>query len=79
MIQLIDKQGKTFYMKIYGEDCVFMGTALFLSSRFMPLTPKVKGSTLHWYVNRKYVSYNQIKDAICTQSNLLTPNKQLIV
>jgi len=46
-----------------------MGTALFLSDRFLPLTPKVKGSALHWYVNRKYVSYNQIKKSI-TQPNL---------
>jgi len=69
MIQLIEKQGKVFYINIYGIDCIFMGTALFLADRFLPLTPKVKGSTLHWYVNRKYVSYNQIKKSI-NQTNL---------
>lgn len=70
MVQLIDKQGKIFYMKIYGIDCIFMGTVLFLSGRFIPLTPKVKGSTLHWYINRRYISYNQIKHSI-TKTNQL--------
>jgi len=52
-------------MKIYGDYFFFSGTALFAANKFIPLKPKVKGSTLHWYVNRKYVSYNQIKKAIC--------------
>ena len=68
MIQLIKKQGKEFYIKIYGDYFFFSGTALFAANKFIPLKPKVKGSTLHWYVNRKYVSYNQIKKAICNPS-----------
>lgn len=64
MIQLIDKQKGKFYIKIHGVDCVFMPMELFVDYQFLPLNKIVKGSTLGWYVNRKFVSYNQIKNTI---------------
>jgi hypothetical protein len=64
MIQLIDKQGKIFYMEIYGASCSLIGIDLYIGNSFIPLPPKIKGSVLHWYVNSKYVSYNQLKKAI---------------
>ena len=30
----------------------------------LPIAKKVKGSTLGWYVNRRWVSYNQLRNAI---------------
>lgn len=51
-------------MKIHGVDCVFMPMELFTDNNFLPNKKTVKGSTLGWYVNRKFVSYNQIRDAI---------------
>lgn len=64
MIQITDIQDKKFYMKINNVDCVFMPMCLFVVNKFLPLIPKIKGSTLCWYVGRKYVSYNQIKREI---------------
>lgn len=51
-------------MKINGWDCIFMPMCLFANRQFLPLSPKVKGSTLGWYVNRKFVSYKQLKKVI---------------
>lgn len=51
-------------MIIHGSECVFMPMDLFLANSLFPLSAKVKGSTLGWYVNRRFVSYNQIRSAI---------------
>lgn len=64
MIQLIKKEAGIFYINIHGIECVFIPMCLFTNKQLLPIKPKVKGSTLHWYVNRKYISYNQIKKAI---------------
>lgn len=55
-------------MIIHGIECVFMPMELFVENKFLPLLPKVKGSTLGWYVNRKWVSYNQIKKIILSSN-----------
>lgn len=51
-------------MEIYGASCSLIGIDLYIGNSFIPLPPKIKGSVLHWYVNSKYVSYNQLKKAI---------------
>lgn len=51
-------------MKIHGINCVLMPMELFVDYQFLPLNKIVKGSTLGWYVNRKFISYWQIKKAI---------------
>jgi DNA mismatch repair ATPase MutL len=65
MIQLSHIQDKSFYINIHGEDCVFIPMDLFLNNLFpLPKHTKKNRNILYWYVNRKYVSYNQIKKAI---------------
>lgn len=64
MIQLIEKQKGKFCMIIHGVNCVFMPMELFINNQLLPLTKKIKGSTLGWYIKRKFVSYNQIKKTI---------------
>ena len=75
MIQLIEKQKGKFCIKIHGVDCVFIPMELFAGCQFMPLDKKLKGSTLGWYVRRKFVSYNQIKKAITDSEPAVGINK----
>ncbi len=63
MIQLIEVQDNKFYMNIYNTPCVFIPMELFTYNSIIPVPAKVKGSTLGWYVNRKWVSYNQVVKA----------------
>ena len=51
-------------MNINGVQCEFIPMVLFTGESIMPVPAKVKGSTYGWYINRKWVSYNQIKKAI---------------
>lgn len=51
-------------MNIHNIPCTFIPFTLFKDSDIIPISPKVKGSTLGWYVNRRWVSYNQIRNAI---------------
>lgn len=53
-------------MNIHNIPCTFIPITLFKDSDIIPISPKVKGSTLGWYVNRRWVSYNQIRNAIKT-------------
>lgn len=64
MLQLIEIHRNKFCIKINGVDCVFMPMELFLGNSIIPLNKVVKGSTLGWYVGRKFVSYNKIKKGI---------------
>lgn len=64
MIQLTEKQKGKFCMVINGIHCVFMPMELFAENNLFPLKKVVKGSTLGWYVNRKFVSFWQIKKEI---------------
>ncbi len=70
MIQLIEKQQGKFCIKIHDVNCVFIPMELFVDYQFMPVTKKLKGSTLGWYINRKFISYNQIKKAIKTNNTV---------
>ena len=53
-----------FCININGVDVVFMPPVLFRADQLLPLPGKVKGSTLGWYVNRKFVSYKKIKSML---------------
>ena len=70
MIQITDIQKGKFCMNINGVDCVFMPMELFKADSFLPIDKKVKGSTLGWYVNRRFVSYWKIKKALCKKNNI---------
>jgi hypothetical protein len=58
MIQLIEKQGKIFRVKINGIEHQWAGTMLWRDS-LLPLPPKLKGSTLGWNTCGLFVSYWQ--------------------
>ncbi|HRH59172.1 MAG TPA: hypothetical protein PL045_01315 [Chitinophagaceae bacterium] len=76
MIQVTDYNEGTFCIKIFDTECTFMPICLFAPNNFLPLQPKVKGSTLGWYVQRRWVSYNQIKAAIKIYSTRVRRNKR---
>ena len=42
-------------MNIHGVDCAFMPMSLFVGNNIFPVEAKVKGSTLGWYINRKWI------------------------
>jgi hypothetical protein len=65
ILQLISKQGPAFCINIEGTECMWYppGT-LFRPGQLIPVKATVKGSTLGWYINRQFVSYNQLKTAI---------------
>jgi hypothetical protein len=62
-IQLIEKQNNIYRLKINGVNCCFISLDLFINGLFPIKRCYVNGS-LGWYVNRKFVSYNQIKKCI---------------
>ena len=64
MIQLPEYKCLKFCITINGFDCVFMPMELYIGNNFKPVKKVLKGSTLGWYVNRKFISYNQIKREI---------------
>jgi hypothetical protein len=61
MIQLIEKQG--FCMEIYGTRCSYIPVELWTDG-IVPLKKIAKGTTIGWYVKRKFVSVFQIHKAI---------------
>jgi len=64
MIQVVEIKDGTFCINIYGKTCYFRPMELYVDYQILPLGKKIKGSTLGWYVNRRFVSYNQIKKSI---------------
>lgn len=64
-IQLIEKQGNIYRLTINGIFCDFIPMELFVNDVFPVKKCMVNGS-LGWYVNRRFVSYRQIKKAIKT-------------
>jgi len=65
-LQLISKQGPAFCINIEGAECMWYppGT-LFTPKQLILVKAVVKGSTLGWYVDRKFVSYFQLKKLVC--------------
>jgi hypothetical protein len=64
MIKVIDYKKPIFYIIVYDINCQFIPIELYTDKAFLPIPKKVKGSTLGWYINRKWVSYNQIRQSI---------------
>jgi hypothetical protein len=70
ILQLISKQGPAFCINIEGAECMwYPPSSLFVPGQLMPVKAVVKGSTLGWYVQRKFLSYNQLKK-LCTKNTL---------
>lgn len=63
MIQLIERQYNSWHIKFNNADLIFIPPQLFLYNSFIPLKANADNG-LRWRVNRKWVSYNQIKKAI---------------
>lgn len=62
-IQMIEKQKNNYRLTVYGIECLFIPLDLFTTGLF-PVKKCLVNGSLGWYVNRKFVSYNQIKKAI---------------
>jgi len=62
-IQLIEKHGNIHRLTINGIPCDFIPLELFTTG-FLPVKKCIVNGSLGWYVNRKFVSYRQIKKAI---------------
>lgn len=64
MIQFIEKQSTTFCFTINSKRYYLIKCNLYYQNDLLSLKANVKGSTLGWYIQRKFVSYNQLKKAI---------------
>lgn len=62
-IQLIEKQVNIYRLTINGIACDFIPLELFTNG-ILPAKKCMVNGSLGWYVNRKFVSYRQIKNAI---------------
>jgi len=62
-IKLIDKQSNNYRLLINEIECLFIPMELFTTG-LLPVKKCLNNNSLGWYVNRKFVSYNQIKKAI---------------
>lgn len=62
-VQLIEKQGDKYRLEINGVECLFMPLDLY-TTKFLPVKKCLNNNSLGWYVNRKFVSYKQIKKCI---------------
>lgn len=63
MIKDIIYQHDSWHITIHGQRCIFTKTLQLYTTGLLPLQPNTtKG--LRWRINRRWVSYNQIKKAI---------------
>ena len=63
MIQLIENKSNNWHIKINGVDCTFIPMALFKENNLFAEKANCENG-LRWRINRKWVSYKQIKKAI---------------
>ena len=63
MIQLIKKEGASWHMIIHGVECTFFQMSLYIGNNLFPVNPNTDHG-LRWRVNRKWVSYRQVKKSI---------------
>lgn len=71
MIEIIKYQRNIWHMQINGKAC-FLHTkpiALFVENNLLPKPPNCS-NVLRWRVNRKWISYLQIKRAILNSKPL---------
>ena len=69
--QVVDSQNNIWHMIINGKRCTFMiPIALYLENELSPLKPDVDNG-FRWRVNRRWVSYKQIKNAILSYSDFI--------
>jgi len=66
MIQIIEKQSNGWHITFNNVDLIFIPPQLFLHNSFIPLKANADNG-LRWRVNRKWISYNQIKSEIKKQ------------
>lgn len=55
-------------MQVNGIDCFFIPMALYKGNNIFPEKPNCDNG-LRWRINRKWISYNQIKQAIKKPGN----------
>lgn len=67
MIQLIEKQGNTFWLNISGIECTFCKKDLWVGNDLFCKNPVVKGSCFGWNFGKNFISYNQIRKCIIQQ------------
>ena len=63
MIQLIDKQGKMYRLKINENDYLFSGICLWKDG-IIPLKAGLNNGSLCWNMGKGKISYLQIKKAM---------------
>ena len=63
MIQIIEKQDNGWHMVIHGQPCYFTRQLDLYTTGLLPL-PANTDNGLRWRINRKWVSYRQIKKII---------------
>jgi len=65
MIHIIEKQVNSWHILFDNEVLVFIPPHLFYANSFIPIKANADNG-LRWRINRKWISYNQIKTAIRT-------------
>lgn len=68
LIELIERQGNKYRLKVDNTEVLFIPLDLF-TTRFLPVKRCLSNGSLGWYVNRKFTSYKQIKNAIKNNKN----------
>lgn len=68
LIELIERQGNKYRLKVDNTEVLFIPLDLF-TTRFLPVKRCLSNGSFGWYVNRKFISYKQIKNAIKNNKN----------
>ena len=63
-IKLIDNQRLVFCTGNRIITLTARPLALYIDNDLFPKNPVVKGSTLGWYIERQFISYNQLKNIL---------------
>jgi hypothetical protein len=74
-IQVIKKDGGKWHMTIHGVGCTFIPMALYIGNNLFPEQANADRG-LRWRINRKWISYKQIKNEIEEQSRRSPPRRR---